>query len=97
MPDEFLPYRMLMDGMVAMGFAVAALFFLRFWRRKRDRLFMFFSVSFGLMSANRIFSVLWGEPSETPPEAYIVRLLSFVVLLVGIWDKNREKPQDSSP
>ncbi len=37
-----------------MGFAVAGTFFLRFWRKTRDRLFILFALSFFLMAANRV-------------------------------------------
>ena len=35
-------------GMISMGFAVAALLFLRFWRSTQDRFFLFFAAAFGV-------------------------------------------------
>ena len=36
----------LVTGAIVMGYAVAGLFFIRFWRQTRDRLFLIFAVSF---------------------------------------------------
>jgi len=38
------------SGLIAMGFAVAGLFFLSFWRRTRDTLFVAFAVAFWLLA-----------------------------------------------
>jgi hypothetical protein len=41
-------------GALAMAFAVAGLFFLRFWRDTKDRLFAFFALAFFALAANRL-------------------------------------------
>ena len=38
-----------LSGAVVMGFWLAGLFFLRFWRRTRDELFLAFTLSFWLL------------------------------------------------
>ena len=83
----------LMLGALVMGCAVAGLFFLRFWRKTRDRLFMIFAISFWLMGIN------WLALSFTDPNAaedaefraalYLIRLLAFVLILYAILEKNR--------
>ena len=45
---------LLLAGMIAIGFAVAGLFFFRFWSETHDRLFVFFALAFFVLSANRI-------------------------------------------
>ncbi len=81
------------DGAIFMEFAVAALFFLRFWRRSRDRFFLLFSIAFLIMALNRgaitIFTPSQTLPSEAHALLYVVRLTAFTVLLVAIVDKNR--------
>jgi hypothetical protein len=42
-----------LSGAVTLGFLVAAAFFLRFWRRTHDRLFLAFAVAFMLLAMNR--------------------------------------------
>lgn len=74
----------LLSGMLAMGYAVAGLFFLRFWRDSRDRLFAYFAVAFFLLSMQRILVTVY-----TSPSVYAVRLLAFVLILWAIIDKNR--------
>ena len=81
----------LLAGALAMGFAVAGLFFLRFWRKTRDRLFALFALAFFVMAANRIELArsvtrdTWGD------RLYWVRFVAFTLILVAILDKNRPR------
>ena len=68
---------------------VIALFQLRFWKKSHDRLFLFFAASFVLMAVNRIALTFVNSENESLTGLYLVRLASFVLILVGIWDKNR--------
>lgn len=76
-------------GAIAMGDMIAALFFFRYWTVTGDRLFLYFAASFvgntisWLLLAGRLVY------SEAEPLAYIVRLVAYVVILLGIIDKNR--------
>ena len=66
------------------------LFFLRFWRKSKDRLFLAFAISFWLLGVNWM-ALLRANTDEPQTGLYVVRLVAFAVLLVGIWDKNRAK------
>jgi uncharacterized membrane protein HdeD (DUF308 family) len=77
-------------GAIAMASLVAALFFLRFWRQTRDRLFLFFALSFFVEGINRVVLGLVGQPNESQPFFYLVRLFSFVLIVIAILDKNRK-------
>ena len=79
----------LMLGAVAMATLTIGLFFLRFWRKTRDRFFLFFAVAFFLEGVNRILLGLDHSSNENEPVYYLVRLLSFVLILIAIVDKNR--------
>jgi hypothetical protein len=68
---------------------VAALFFLRFWRKAGDRLFAFFSLAFALLAANWTALALIPPEDESRTIAYAVRLVAFVLILVAVVDKNR--------
>ena len=46
--------KLFLAGALAMGFGIAGLFFLRFWRKTRDRLFALFALSFFVMALNRV-------------------------------------------
>ena len=77
------------SGALAMGYAVAALFFLRFWRRTSVALFAWFGVAFVLLAAQRAMLVLIERASGAMPWSYTVRLLAFVLILVGIATRTR--------
>lgn len=45
-------------GAVTFGFSVASVFFLRFWRKTADRLFLAFSAAFGLLAVNQVLAAV---------------------------------------
>jgi hypothetical protein len=75
-------------GVVAAGFTVAGLFFLRFWSRTRDRLFAIFACAFWLFALNATLVALAGVPREEQNWIYLLRLAGFVLIIVGIVSKN---------
>lgn len=82
---------LLLIGAIAMASLVAGLFFLRFWRDTRDTFFLFFAASFLLEAANRTALGLSRDPNEGSPLFYLVRLVSFLLILLAIVQKNRAK------
>jgi hypothetical protein len=76
-------------GAIAMASAVAALFFLRFWRDTGDRLFLIFSAAFFLLAATRLGLAMSQVQEEGHTHWYWVRLLAFLLILIAIIDKNR--------
>lgn len=81
----------LLTGAIAAGSLFVGLFFFRFWHQTRDRLFLFFSGSFVLETFNRVALALSHDPDEHEPFFYLVRLVSYGLILVAIWQKNRER------
>ena len=79
----------LLSGLLVMGYAVAGLFFLRFWRETRDRLFGIFAGAFWLLALQRMLLALFQNPDSEQVWLYGIRLLAFVLILVAIIDKNR--------
>ena len=75
-------------GMLVLASLVAGLFFLRFWRQTRDRLFAIFAAAFFLLGLNWFWLSLV-QTDEVDSAAYAVRLLAFVLILIAIVDKNR--------
>ncbi len=82
------PWFPFLSGAVTAGFAVAALFFLRFWRRTQDRLFLAFAAAFGLLGLVQALLALTNFPIEERSFIYLIRLAAFVLILVAIWRKN---------
>jgi len=81
--------KQLISGALVMGYLVASLFFLRFWKESRDRLFMAFSFAFTLLAVQRLALSLAPDANDAPLVFYGLRLLAFVVILGAIVDKNR--------
>jgi peptidoglycan/LPS O-acetylase OafA/YrhL len=77
-----------LSGAVTLGFIVAAFFFLRFWRRTRDRLFLAFCLAFFLLSLNQILAFALDVYSEPQSFIYGLRVVGFLLILVAIMDKN---------
>lgn len=77
------------SGVLLMGYATAGLFFLRFWRETRDRLFGIFAGAFFLLAFQRLALAVIPEPEQDPVLLYTIRLLAFVLILWAIVDKNR--------
>ena len=71
--------------------AVAALFFLRFWRDSRDRLFAFFAAMFALLSISWTLLAVYHPTDEARPYIYAIRLVAFLLIIAGIVDKNRSR------
>jgi hypothetical protein len=68
---------------------VCALFFLRFWRRTRDQLFLSFALAFGLLGTGQSVIALADIPNEEQGSLYLIRLAAFAVILLAIVRKNR--------
>ncbi len=85
------PINYCLIGALAMGFCVAGLFFLRFWKETRDRLFALFALSLLVMAVNRVGLAFTGEEGSPGDYLYWVRLLAFGLILLAILDKNRLK------
>lgn len=85
----------LLAGMNTMGFLIAALFFLRFWWRTRDRLFATFSCAFVLLALNQVLVGFSVGSSEQEGLLYLPRLIAFALLIVAIISKNFGKDSRS--
>jgi hypothetical protein len=78
-----------MQGGCCVASWAIGLFFLRFWRVSRDRLFLFFVAAFWAFALNWVGLVAVEATDETRHWFYVVRLAAFLLLAVGIVDKNR--------
>jgi len=82
-----------LHGAVTMASAVIGLFFLKYWRTTRDRLFVFFCAAFWLMSVH------WVLQSAFPglvTQAHALRFGAFALIAVAVLDKNRQDQGRSS-
>lgn len=75
-------------GMITMGFVVCSLFFLRFWRRTRDWLFLVFAVAFVLLAINACLGTLLDIPRAERSWIFLFRLAAFSMIIAAILRKN---------
>ena len=78
-----------LSGAVVAGFMLAGLFFLRFWKRTRDGLFLAFAAAFFLLGLGQSLLALADVPDEERSWLYLVRLTAFALILAAIIRKNR--------
>lgn len=75
-------------GVIATTSIAAGLFFLRFWQRTADRLFLAFGAAFLIEGLNRLRFLALDDPREIEPTIYLVRLAAYLLLLAAIVHKN---------
>ena len=75
-------------GLSTMAFAASGLFFLRFWKRTADRLFMLFALAFWLLAIERIVLAFTDSTNEMRPFVYVLRLCAFLLIGLAVLDKN---------
>lgn len=80
--------RSMLIGAVSVTSLLIALFFLRFWYRTHDRFFLLFSLAFAIYSISQ-FTLGVADISEFEPFYYLPRLLTFLLIVLAILDKNR--------
>jgi hypothetical protein len=78
-----------LSGAVALGFYVCGLYFLRFWKRTRDQLFLAFALAFALLGTGQSILALANIPTEERGSIYLIRLAAFALILIAIFRKNR--------
>jgi hypothetical protein len=79
----------LMAGAIVMGYAVCGLFFLRFWRRTGDRLFLVFALAFWMLGLQRLAFAFTEPVEESRTGFYLIRLFAFLLILWAIVEKNK--------
>lgn len=80
---QFLP------GAFTMACLAIALFFAVYWRKTRDRLFAVFALAFLLFALERIVLAFVPADQEGRHWIFLARLIGFVLIIVGVVDKNR--------
>jgi len=84
----------LAPGAIVMGYALASLFFLKFWQRTRDGLFLAFSAAFLLMAATPCLTALLQIPKEEQSPFYLLRLMAYLLIIGAITAKSLKKNQN---
>ena len=75
-------------GAICTLFVMVATYFLKFWRRTGDSLFIFFSIAFFLLAIERFLIALF-VGRTTVSYVYLIRLLAFCLIIAAFVRKNR--------
>jgi hypothetical protein len=73
-----------LSGIVTGGFLVAGLFFLSFWKRTRNGLFLAFALAFWLLGLAQAILALGNMPVEERSWIFLIRLAAFTLILIAI-------------
>ena len=74
-------------GLVAMGFSVCGFYFLKFWRRTRDGVFLSFGLAFLLLAFSAGIGAFLAK-ADDHAWSYLPRLLAFLLIITAIASKN---------
>jgi len=80
-----------LSGAVALGFATCSLFFLRFWKKTREGLFLAFALAFLLFGVGQTILAIGSIPTEERGSIYLIRLAAYLVILTAIYRENRAR------
>lgn len=86
-------YYSFIAGAMTLACTVVGLFFLRFWKKSHDRLFLMFAIAFFIMAFERVVLGYLGTNYEFIPMVYLIRLIAFIMILVAFIQKNRESSE----
>jgi hypothetical protein len=76
-------------GLIVTSSLAVGAFFLKFWRKTRDSLFLGFAAAFFIEGLNRLAFLGIDAPNEGSPVVYTIRLFSYLLILAAIVHKNR--------
>ena len=82
--NDLLPFLL---GVAVSTCLIIGAFFVRFWKRTGDNLFLLFAAAFGLFAVN--WTVVSFIEQESYPAVYLFRLLGFGLIIAGVVGKNR--------
>jgi uncharacterized membrane protein YbhN (UPF0104 family) len=76
------------SGLITMSFIVIGVYFVKFWTRTRDSLFVAFAIAFWLLAANQALLSFDTVPREERSWIYLLRVAAFVFIAIAIVRKN---------
>ena len=77
-----------LSGALTLAYTLAGVYFVRFWGKTKDRLFLAFAFAFWLLALNQVLTSLLSAADESGGYAYVLRVLGFTLILFAIVDKN---------
>jgi hypothetical protein len=78
-----------LSGAIFGAYLVVTLFFVKFWQKNKDPLFLRFSLAFLLLGIERL-ATLFTAGSDLFPYIYTIRLFACLIIIYAIIMKNCE-------
>jgi uncharacterized membrane protein HdeD (DUF308 family) len=78
-------------GVIAAGYLIAGVFFLRFWSKTRESLLLIFACAFWLLAISQTLLGLLDLDREEQSWIYLIRLSAFSLIIVGIVSVNMRR------
>lgn len=82
------------NGVLTTLYLVAAVFFVKFWRRTGDALFAAFAAAFALLGVAQPVPMFTGAQDEAQAAIYLMRLAAFALIIAAILVKNLKSKRD---
>ena len=77
-----------LSGLVTMGYLACGLFFVKFWWRSRDLLFLAFAVAFWFMAADAALLAALPPQDQRRVLVYLLRIPAYLLIVLAIVRKN---------
>jgi len=77
-----------LSGATAFASLLASIYFLKFWRKTGDALFLFFAAAFAIDAAARFVLSVVQVTNASEPVYFIPRLITFSLIVISIIGKN---------
>jgi hypothetical protein len=78
-----------LSGAITLGFLLSGTYFLRFWKRTGDSLFLSLAIAFALLGIGQALLALANIEGEERSLLYLFRLAAFALILFAVVRKNR--------
>ena len=79
-----------LHGAITLACFLIGLKFLRFWRSSKDRFFLWLSAAFFVFMLGWILRAFASANGDHAHYVFVPRLVAFLLIIVGILDKNRQ-------
>lgn len=76
------------SGAFAMASLAVAMFYARYWRRARERLFIVLALAFVMLAVERLVLGFVPAQMEGRHLIFLLRLAAYATIIVGVIDKN---------
>ncbi len=84
-------FEQFISGAIVMGFGIACLLFVKYFRRTQQKLFLIFAASFFLLAVNYGWLAITQIPSEERSPIFLMRFIAFALIPVAIFQSTRRE------